>query len=568
MVVEHLSEKDILKFLQNLGFSKREVQVYMFLAKSGAQSTSFVAKRLKMERVQAYRTFKKLQEKGFIEATLERPTRFTVVPFINLLESFIEAKRGEVENLSSQKESLMESWRTVSAPESDYTVAKFSVISGKKKIHSKMLSMIDEAQKGIYVLTTSLGVIQEDIGGIFDAIVDTAKKRELQFKVIADISKENFRIIERLDRRVLSEKARVESRHLTFTSRYFPRFLIKDDEEAILYASSGDEASILNIEDEGLWINDRMFISILRAFFNQMWLTGVEASKRIEELKTGIPIGETIVIKDPDEAWMKVEQMLDSAKQDAILITSSQSINGLIQKDPFAKHHKEGVKFRLMAPLDLDNLDAAKKLSAKYEIKHVPINYMTMLLVDDRNLFMFKSPPLDDVSDESLFYLNETVFTNDPRQTERVSEMLNDTWKRGTDISEITSQAAGMKLPTLAIPISETVSNLVTMILKNNVNSALLTENNNPVGIINDRELLKEVVEAKKEPEKTWIKDINYTPLLTLEKNQTMTDALRIVRDKAIKRAAIVKEGQLMGMLTLDIAMRLAAPSKPRAAKK
>jgi sugar-specific transcriptional regulator TrmB len=183
-----VSEKDILKFLQNLGFSKREVQVYMFLAKSGAQSTSFVAKRLKMERVQAYRTFKKLQEKGFIEATLERPTRFTVVPFINLLETFIDAKKGEVENLSLQKESLLASWRTVSAPESDYTVAKFSVISGKKKIHVKMLNMIDEAEKNVYVLTTGLGVIQEDIGGVFDAVIDSARKRDLLFKIIADLS--------------------------------------------------------------------------------------------------------------------------------------------------------------------------------------------------------------------------------------------------------------------------------------------------------------------------------------------------------------------------------------------
>ena len=88
-----MSEKDITKFLQILGLSKREIQVYMFLAKSGVQSTSFVAKRLKMERVQAYRTFKKLQEKGFIEATLERPTRFTIVPFENLVDTFINAKR-------------------------------------------------------------------------------------------------------------------------------------------------------------------------------------------------------------------------------------------------------------------------------------------------------------------------------------------------------------------------------------------------------------------------------------------------------------------------------------------
>ena len=563
-----MSEKDILKFLQNLGFSKREVQVYMFLAKSGAQSTSFVAKRLKMERVQAYRTFKKLQEKGFIEATLERPTRFTVVPFINLLESFIEAKKGEVENLSSQKESLLTSWLSVSAPESDYTVAKFSVISGKKKIHLKMLSMIDEAEKGVYVLTTGLGVIQEDIGGVFDAVVDAAKKRDIQFKIIADISKENFRIMERLNKRIDSENAKVETRHLNLTSRYFPRFLIKDDEEAILYASSGDETSILNIEDEGLWINDKMFISILKAFFSQMWQIGVEADRRIEELKTGIPIGETIVIKDPVEAWQKVEQMLDTAKEDVILITSSQSLISLIEKDPFEKHHKAGVKFRLMAPIDLDNLDAAKKLSANYEIKHVPINYMTMMLVDDRNLFMFKSAPLNDVSDESFFYLNETFFTNDRRSSERVSEMLNDTWKRGMDISEINSQAAGMKLPNLTISAGETLAQLVNLMLHKNADSIIITEKGAQIGIINDRDLLKEVVEAKKDPEKTLTKDLDYTPLLTLGKGQTMTDALKIIREKGTKRIAVVKDGQLVGMLTQDLAMRMDIPSKMRVTKK
>ncbi len=521
----------------------------MFLAKSGAQSTSFVAKRLKMERVQAYRTFKKLQEKGFIEATLERPTRFTVVPFVNLLESFIEAKKGEVENLSSQKENLLASWRTVSAPESDYTVAKFSVISGKKKIHVKMLSMIEEAVKSADVLTTGLGVIQEDIGGVFDAIVDEAKKREIQFKIIADISKENYRIMERLDKRISSERARVETRHLNLSSRYFPRFLIKDDEEAILYASSGDEASILNIEDEGLWINDKMFISILKAFFNQMWLTSVEAQRRIEELKTGVPIGETIVIKSPQEAWKKVEQMLDAAKQDVILITSSQSLLGLIEKDPFEKHRKPGVKFRLMAPIDLDNLEAAKKLSANYEVKHVPINYMTMMLVDDRDLFMFKSAPLNDVSDDSFMYLNDTFFTNDRRSSERVSEMLNDTWKRGMDLSEITSQAAGMKLPNALVSGDDSLSQVVGKLMRDGVESVLITAGGNPVGLINDRDLLKEIAIGRKDPEKTLVRNVDYTPLLILGAGQTMTDALRAIREKGTRRVAVVKDGQLMGML-------------------
>jgi sugar-specific transcriptional regulator TrmB len=78
----------------------------MFLAKSGVQSTSFVAKRLKIERVQAYRTFKKLQEKGFIEATLERPTRLTIVPFEATCGYYINAKRMRSQTSETKRETF------------------------------------------------------------------------------------------------------------------------------------------------------------------------------------------------------------------------------------------------------------------------------------------------------------------------------------------------------------------------------------------------------------------------------------------------------------------------------
>ena len=201
-----MSEKDVTRFLQILGLSKREIQVYMFLAKSGVQSTSFVAKRLKMERVQAYRTFKKLQEKGFIEATLERPTRFTIVPFEALVDQFINAKKNEVTNLTEQKQDLLTAWQSISAPESEYPVAKFSIITGKKKIHSKMLSMIEESKSQVTILTTALGLIQEDIAGIFDTAEVSSKDRKVQFQIITDISPENLKIAERLENSIAEEK--------------------------------------------------------------------------------------------------------------------------------------------------------------------------------------------------------------------------------------------------------------------------------------------------------------------------------------------------------------------------
>jgi sugar-specific transcriptional regulator TrmB/CBS domain-containing protein len=552
-----LSEKDITKFLQVLGLSKREIQVYMFLAKSGVQSTSFVAKRLKMERVQAYRTFKKLQEKGFIEATLERPTRFTIVPFETLLEAFINAKKSEVASLNGQKESLLSIWRAVSAPEAECQVAKFSVITGKKKIHSKMLNMIEESRKEVLILTTSLGLIQEDLAGIFDAIIQPAQKRNVKFRIITDISEDNLKIMERINKDCLVANANIRIRHLNMDASIFPRFLIKDNEESILYAPVGDKTSVFKLEDEGLWINDRMFISIIKAFFVQMWQSAVDSVRRIDELKSGIPIGETVVIKDPDEAWAKVTKVLETAKNDVVFITSSQSINSLLKNDPFSRYCKKGVNCRIMASIDLDNLETAQKLAVRYEIKHVPITYMTMMVVDNNHLFMFKKPSLSEMENGNGFYLADTFYSNDPSSIERVSEMLNDIWKRGVEISEISTQA-GMKLPTVEATTAETVSTLVDAMLENGVTSVLITENQNPIGMISDRDLLKEIVENKRDPRKTRIKDVNYTPLVMLDRSESIMYALRVMREKGMKRVAVVKNGQLVGMLTEDLVIKKA----------
>jgi sugar-specific transcriptional regulator TrmB/CBS domain-containing protein len=544
-----------------LGLSKREIQVYMFLAKSGVQSTSFVAKRLKMERVQAYRTFKKLQEKGFIEATLERPTRFTIVPFENLVDSFINTKKNEVSNLTEQKQSLITTSQSISAPESEYALAKFSIITSKKKIHSKMLSMIDEANNEVLILTTALGLIQEDIAGIFDAAM--SKGKNLQLQIITSISQENIKVAERLERSIADDKVNVKIRHLNLDSKFFPRFLIKDEEEAILYAPFGNEASVLNLEDEGLWINDKMFNSVLKAFFSQMWHIAVDAPRRIDEIKTGIPIGETVVIKDTEEAWKKITQILESATNDVAIITSSQSINSLAENDPLIKFLKKNLQVRIMASIDLDNLGPAQTLSANYQIKHVPISYLTMMLVDNKHLFMFKTPPINDVGNEfneAAFYLIDTFYTSDPSQIERVAEMLNDIWKRGIDISEISSQA-GMKLPSVEVSVSETAAVLVNAMLENSVNTVLLIEGGKPAGVISDRDVLREIVLKQKDPRKTVVKTLQYTPLVVLGSKDSITSALKIMKQRGMSRIAMVKNGQLVGMLTEDTAKKsVAAP--------
>jgi signal-transduction protein with cAMP-binding, CBS, and nucleotidyltransferase domain len=286
-----------------------------------------------------------------------------------------------------------------------------------------------------------------------------------------------------------------------------------------------------------------------------MWQSGIEASRRIDELKSGIPIGETLVIKGPEEAWTKVTKVLEAAKKDIVIITTSQSINKLAENDPLVAYFKKGLNVKIMASIDLDNLEPAQKLATLYEVKHVPISYMTMMLVDNKHLFMFKMPPLSDFGTESALYLADTFYSSDSSQIERVSEMLSDIWKRGIDITEISSQA-GTKLPTIEASTTETVAKVVDIMLQNGVNSILITEHHKPVGVINDRELLKEIVNKEKDPKKTLAKDLNYMPLVILEADESMISAMNLIQKRGIKRAAMVKNGQLIGMLTEEMVKR------------
>ena len=142
--------------------------------------------------------------------------------------------------------------------------------------------------------------------------------------------------------------------------------------------------------------------------------------------------------------------------------------------------------------------------------------------------------------------------------------MLSDIWKRGIDIQEVSSQA-GTKLPAGTISTNDTVAMIVDKMFKNGVNSVLITEQQKPVGVLNDRDLLKDIVDSRKNPEKTLAKDLNFTPLINLQDDETMISAMKIMTEKGMKRAALVKNGQLIGMLTEPMVKKTAIQVKASA---
>lgn len=75
------------------------------------------------------------------------------------------------------------------------------------------------------------------------------------------------------------------------------------------------------------------------------------------------------------------------------------------------------------------------------------------------------------------------------------------------------------------------------------------------VGIITERDLLKRVVAEAKDANKTKVKDVMSTPLIVVEPDMGLEEAVRLMFQMKIKKLPVVDGKRLVGLVTLtDIA--------------
>ena len=543
-----MDEKRIYEILNDLGLSKRKVDVYLFLSKKGVQKAQSIAAHLGIDRAQTYRLLRSLKEMGVLEETIEAPTRYIAIPVEDLIKSYLKDKKSEIDSLEADKDKIVSYFSSISKKEPEAPMAKFQIITGRNGIYSKISQMVNESKNEFSSLTTSLGLLQEDALGIIDMIIDSSeKKKNVQFRMLANITLDNLSAIKDIVKMLPGKDTNIEWRHTIVGSSNYPRFIVKDDEEVLLYMTSKDKR-VYSKDDSGLWVASEMFVSTLKASFKDIWRNAVNVDDRINELETGTPLEETLVIKKPVDTQTKIENIFDITNDQIVMITSSVGINKISESSMFKECLQQGIKLRIMAPIDLDNLGAAKELSKHHEIRHVSINYLTMLIADGKHLFIFKAPPLEEEID-SPFYFGETFYTNDPKYLERTNELLKDIWKRGTAISEIGSTGS-MGTPVVEVSDSTFVPEIVDVMLKNNVRSVLVNKNNTIIGIIDQKDILDKVLRANRNPNSTCANEIMSTPILTIDSDQSLITALKTIKEKHIPRLAVMKNGKLIAMLS------------------
>ena len=109
----------------------------------------------------------------------------------------------------------------------------------------------------------------------------------------------------------------------------------------------------------------------------------------------------------------------------------------------------------------------------------------------------------------------------------------------------------------ITVEVEATVRQAVDLMNKNEIGCLVVVdEEEKPVGIVTERDLLKRVLAKRKDPVRVKVMQIMSKPLVTGTPHMDIEAAARLMFKKKIKKLPIVENGRLVGLVTLTDLVR------------
>jgi sugar-specific transcriptional regulator TrmB len=276
-------DKFVLAVLKDFGLTENESEVYIYLSKGCMQKAGTISKRLKMHKAQVYRILNSLRSKGLVESTFEVPMRFEAVRFTSFLDLMIKNKQKEATLLEEKRDELLAHYNSINIECPIYRSGRFMIIEGKNNLYSIFFQIIERAENEVLVVTEVLELIQ-----IFNmGLLDVLERTKIRPRFLTTITKENLQKIKPVLERLTTQNSNFAINHVDLVSGISPCFIIRDNEEAIIFLSPKEESSKDSKHETGIW-TDNPVVFYIKSFFEELWHKSTNINKTILKLETEI----------------------------------------------------------------------------------------------------------------------------------------------------------------------------------------------------------------------------------------------------------------------------------------
>ena len=110
----------------------------------------------------------------------------------------------------------------------------------------------------------------------------------------------------------------------------------------------------------------------------------------------------------------------------------------------------------------------------------------------------------------------------------------------------------------ITVEAEATVRQAVDLMNKHEIGCLIIVdEEEKPVGILTERDLLRRVLAKRKDPVRIKVSQVMSKPLVTGTPHMDLEAAARLMFKKKIKKLPVVENGQLVGLVTLTDMVRV-----------
>ncbi len=94
------------------------------------------------------------------------------------------------------------------------------------------------------------------------------------------------------------------------------------------------------------------------------------------------------------------------------------------------------------------------------------------------------------------------------------------------------------------------VREVVATMNRFNIGSIIVVQDNKPVGVISERDVLRKVVEPCLPPETIAARQIMTHPVITIRESASMAEVVKIMAEKRVRKVPVMKKKKLVGIIT------------------
>ena len=267
-------QQALIEKLEAFGLSAKEAHLYALLLKYGPKTTGELAKLLHSYRVDVYRILETLAEKGMVEESVEKPTKYAAVSVEPALEAAMMRHAYELRWMEENRDDVLKLANDyLSSDVLTNDLYTFKVIKGRSNTLAAMEQLVKTAEERVLFISSLGGIPILSTSGLIEYFID-ATNRGVRVRYITEILLRNIDSV----RDALAGD--IEVRHHDDYAGM--RFLVADAHESLTTITFDALRHGKDAADTAFWTNSPEYAQYLEASFKLLWDNSTDAQQRID----------------------------------------------------------------------------------------------------------------------------------------------------------------------------------------------------------------------------------------------------------------------------------------------